>query len=107
VRQALRDFLAALPDLLRQWFMVGVPTILIGFLLFREWNIVEAMAGTIPLLPIGVSFLGFLWLYPLSKTRLSWARWWFAVLWWLVTLLPTLGVYLFLAGVIRVLLGSS
>jgi len=107
VRQALRDFLAALPELLRRWLIAGVPTILISFLLLKEWNIVEAIAATISLLPIGVSLLGFMWIHPMGETPISWARWWFAVLWWLATLLPTIGAYLFLAAVMRVLLGSS
>ena len=108
MNQAREEFMAALPELLRRWLLVGVPTILTAVLLLQEWDIGAAIAAVITFLPIGLSLLGFLWIHPLSGyTTPSWPRWWFAVLWWLVTLLPTLAVGLILGAVVRGLLGVS
>lgn len=104
VKEPLREFLAALPTMLRWWVLIGTPLGLIAFLLFRQWDAVEALAKTVTVLVVGISFLGFWWAW---LTRMSWRRALFAVLWWLVTLLPTLGLALFLAEVIRWLLGAA
>jgi hypothetical protein len=108
LRQAFREFVGDLPDMLRWWAILGVPLVLVFALPYSDWDVPEAIAGTGTVLAVGVSLLGFVWVHPLSGyTKASWARWWFAVLWWLVTLLPTLGAGLVLAAMIRRLLGSS
>ena len=107
MRETLREFLAALPEVLRRWVLIAVPIGVLLFLLLENWNAADAIASAARVVGYGVCLLGFVWIDPLSHyVRPSWKRFAFACLWFAVTLLPAIALGTILGGSVDVLFAS-
>jgi hypothetical protein len=103
MRQAFREFRSALPSVARYWIIIGVPgCLLIGLLGYRQ-TLQEAVAMTaVIVLGVGPPLLGLAWFQWWAERR-GCAEFQFAVVWFVVLLLPAIvfGTLLYL-GVQRV-----
>ncbi len=70
-----------------------MPTAFLAVLLFGQRSPLESFQFAIVMLPFGIPVLGFLWIHPLSQeTTRSVRKFLFACLWFVVTLVPALGL---------------
>jgi hypothetical protein len=73
--------------------LTGAPTVFLATLLLGQRSLQESFQITFALIPFGVPVLGFLWIHPLAQHATpSVRRFLFACLWFVVTMIPALGL---------------
>ena len=75
------------------WMLSGLPTVFLGALVLGQRGVLESIQTAFVLIPFGIPMLGFLWIHPLMRqTTPSIRRFVFACLWFVVTLIPAIGL---------------
>ena len=109
MRESLREFVRDRPALLRNWIVIGTLLLLVRFLVMESWDFAEGTASAARVIGYGVCLLGLIWADPRAGFLrwYSWSRIGFAVLWFVVTILPSIALCTILGTAVETTFDSS